>query len=39
MLIGTQNYEKSHEMESMIGSRETNDGLRDHAWHTMFDKG
>jgi hypothetical protein len=39
MFVGTENYEKNHEMESAVGSRETNDGQRDQAWHTMFDKG
>ncbi|CAK9867986.1 unnamed protein product [Sphagnum jensenii] len=32
-------YEESHEMESAVGSGEKDDGLRDQARHTMFDKG
>jgi hypothetical protein len=39
MLVRTENYEESHEMESAVGSGEKDDGLRDQAWHTMFDKG
>jgi hypothetical protein len=39
MLVRTENYEESHEMESAVGIGEKDDGLRDQARHTMFDKG
>jgi len=32
-----ENYDESHEMESAVGEKD--DGLRDQALHTMFDKG